>query len=134
MIRRLEFSASTKRDAYRRSGGICEAHLVPMLPAPECKAVLVVGNLYYEHIFPDALNGRNDLDNCACLCKTHWRLKTASYDIPVIAKNNRQRDRARAIKPQNYRPLTGTKRSGIALPFRGGPIDRATGEKWGTRR
>jgi len=132
---RLEFTAPTKRAAFRRSGGACEAHRVPMLPAPECKAALTPGNIFYEHIRPDALAGANDLDNCACLCKTHWRLKTISYDLPVIAKNNRQRDRARGIKPQNFRPLPGTKRSGIAIPLNGSPRNRATGlPLWNLRR
>jgi hypothetical protein len=110
--RRNEFSSTTKREAFDRSGGICEAHRVPMLPVRECKSPLVPGNIFYEHIAPDALNGLNDLSNCACLCKTHWRLKTATYDLPVIAKNNRQRDRNRSIKPQHYAPIVGTKRSG----------------------
>lgn len=127
---RLEFTAPTKRAAFKRSGGTCEAHLVRMLPGSECGARLISGNVFYEHVDPDALDGGNDLDNCACLCKTHWRLKTASYDLPVIAKNNRQRDRARGIKPQNYRPLTGTKRSGIKLAMNGAVLNRATGQPW----
>ena len=106
MSGRLEFSPQIKRLAYQRSEGICECHLVPMLRRPKgCGQKLGVGNVFYEHIIPDKLKSDNSLDNCAALCKTCWKEKTSSYDLPTIAKSNRVRDRARGIKPTRGRRL-----------------------------
>lgn len=121
---RKEFSARVKREVFERSGGLCEAHRVPMLRTTRCRARLTAGNVFYEHIQPDELHGRNDLDNAACLCKTHWRIKTDTHDLPTIAKCNRQRDRNRAIKPDRYPPLPGTFRSGLKHFMAGGWIRR----------
>ncbi len=109
---RRNFPASTKRAAYERSQGTCECHRLPHWPHPVCRAPLGQGNTFYEHIDPDAVGGNSDLANCAVLSKTCWRLKTAILDLPLIAKANRVRDRARAIKPIRSRPLPGTFRSG----------------------
>jgi hypothetical protein len=94
MIRRLEFSAETKRDAFARSGGFCECYLVLWLGRPGgCGGKLSGGNVFYAHITPDAIRQDNSLANCAVLSKTCWREKTSGYDLPVIAKSNRVRDR-----------------------------------------
>jgi hypothetical protein len=121
---RNEFPASIKREAFKRSGGICEAHRVPMLRTTSCRSRLTAGNVFYEHIDPVELSGGNDLSNAACLCKTHWRIKTDTYDLPTIAKCNRQRDRNRAIKPDQYPPIVGTVRSGWKHFLAGGWIRR----------
>ncbi|HWL04527.1 MAG TPA: HNH endonuclease signature motif containing protein [Xanthobacteraceae bacterium] len=124
---RREFSSPVKRAALERSGGTCECYRIPGRPG--CGALLGPGNTFYEHIIPDQLGGEPSLDNCAALTKTCWRLKTDTYDLPVIAKSKRVRDRHRGIKPQHYRALPGSKRSGIKIPFgRGPPIDRRTGQ------
>jgi hypothetical protein len=103
---RLEFTARTMREAWDRSNGICECHRVPMLNRPQgCGQALGEGNTFYEHITPDNIKSDNSLGNCAALCKTCWREKTNTYDKPVIAKSNRQRDRARGIRVQPVRPL-----------------------------
>lgn len=101
---RIGFSASVKRQAFERSGGICECHLMPHIFKVACGAALTSGNTFYEHIDPDAMSGRRDLDNCAVLTKTCWKYKTARYDLPVIAKSKRVRDRVRGI----YKPRTIT--------------------------
>lgn len=135
---RREFPTHVKREAYERSGGICECHLVRQLPTygEGCGLALGPGNTFYEHIDPDALGGLNDITNAAVLCKICWRLKTATHDLPAIAKNNRQRDRiGRGIRANVYQPLPGTKASGIKLSMRPftPPIDRRTGQPWGRR-
>ena len=107
MIRRARnnFSKDTKRAAYERSGGICECHLIPHVFKVACGLRLSPGNTFYEHINPDKISGRNDLDNAAVLTKTCWKIKTATFDLPTIAKSNRTQDRARGIyKP---RSITG---------------------------
>lgn len=106
MIRRYRnnFTAATKRLAFERSNGVCECHLIPHLFKVACGRPLGAGNCFYEHVNPDAICGRNDLENCAALTKTCWKIKTATHDLPVIAKSNRTRDRARGI----YKPRTIT--------------------------
>lgn len=135
MRKRLEFSTKTKRLAYERSGGVCECHRVWQLPTSGkgCGRALSHGDTFYEHIDPDALQGRNDLDNCAVLVKTCWKRKTKTYDVPAITKERHLRDFARAIKERFHRPLPGTFRSGIKLPLNGRPIARATGMPWRPR-
>ncbi len=103
---RLEFTSKTMREAWSRSGGICECHLVPMLKRPKgCGAKLTDGNVRYEHIIPDNFRPDNSLSNCAALSKTCWREKTSTYDLPTIAKAKRVGDRAKGIRKQTSRPL-----------------------------
>lgn len=130
--RRNNFPASVKREAFERSQGICECHLIPHVFKTFCGRPLGSGNTFYEHIDPDKISRNNDLDNCAVLTKTCWSYKTNAYDKPVIAKSNRVYDRARGIRPTVYRPLPGTFASGIKLRMRpyARPIDRRTGREF----
>lgn len=99
--KRHDFSRETKREAWARAGGRCEARLLYGFPgfAKGCVAELgPVGNIYYEHITPDRLGGRPTLDNCAVLCRNCWKKKTAEYDQPKAAKVRRQEDMARGIR------------------------------------
>jgi hypothetical protein len=89
--RRTEFTKDTKRQAFARSGGICECHLIPELRRPDgCGIVLRPGHINYEHIHQDALGGSNDISNCCVLARNCWREKTDTIDLPLIAKSNRQ--------------------------------------------
>jgi hypothetical protein len=97
--RRRNFSNQTKRDAFDRSGGICECHLIPWLKRPDgCGVKLVTGAIFYEHIKTDFHSSDNSLDNCAVLSRTCWKEKTSEHDIPSIAKTKRLIDSARGIK------------------------------------
>ncbi len=71
--RRNNFTAATKREAFERAAGVCECSLIPHVFKVACGCALSPGNTFYEHIDPDAISGRNDLDNCAVLTKTCWR-------------------------------------------------------------
>lgn len=124
MVTRADFSAPTKREAYARSRGRCECHRLPEWPFAHCGRALGEGDTFYEHIDPAAFSGRNDLDNCAVLTRTCWRLRTDTHNIPRVAKSNRQRDRARNIKPHHFRPLPGTVRSGWKHFMNGGWMRR----------
>lgn len=127
---RRNFTSPTKREAFRRSNGICECHLIPHVFDVACGCPLGAGNTFYEHIDPDAICGRNDLDNCAALTKTCWNFKTNNHDKPVIARAKRRHDRFRGIRPNVSRPITGTIASGIKLRIGGGrPLDRRTGRE-----
>lgn len=127
--RRREFTAQTKRDAFDRSGGICECHRIPWLRRPNgCAVKLVTGAIFYEHINTDFHSSDNSLNNCAVLTRTCWREKTSQHDLPSIAKTKRVRDLMRGIRQDFNRPLPGTHRSGIKLPMAGGAFWRDSGK------
>jgi len=134
---RRNFSPATKREAYQRSRGICECHRVWQLRTYRtgCGVKLSPGNIFYEHIEPDRLGGVNDIDNCATLTKTCWKLKTSNYDRPTIDKSKRQHDRARNIKRESFRPIPGSRASGMKVPMdRSGPVYRDSGRPVFERR
>lgn len=137
---RNNFSSETKREAVKRSGGICECHRmakagVPGFMADGCGVHIGVGNTFFEHINTDYHSSDNSIENCAALTRTCWKIKTATYDLPRIAETKRQWDRRFGIKAQSHRPLPGTKRSGIKFSLRpyAAPIDRKTGQPWRSR-
>lgn len=111
---RREFSPLTKRLALARSGGFCECARVPQLPTfgKGCGQRLGEGNTFHEHIICDGLDGDNTIDNCAALVKTCWRQKTDTYDLPVIAKVKRQRDKSFGIRG-TLQPLPGGRSSDL---------------------
>jgi hypothetical protein len=129
--RRNEFTAQTKRDAFERSNGICECHLIPHVFKVACGLPLGDGNTFYEHIDPDRISSRNDLANCAVLTRGCWRYKSNSYDKPTIARTNHRQDRARGIKRAPFNPLPGARRDPFKFKFGSTtPIDRKTGEPY----
>lgn len=126
--RRNEFSVETKRQAFARAAGICECHLIPHVFPQACGLPLSAGNTFYEHIILDRICGRNDLDNCAVLTKTCWRLKTASYDLPLVARVRRREDRHHGIRPAPSLPAA--RRDPFKKTLAGRVVDRRTGEPW----
>jgi hypothetical protein len=127
-FRRREFSKATKREAFERSGGICECHLIPHVFPQPCGRPLGEGNTFYEHIEPSRISGRNDLSNCACLTRTCWRIKTAVYDQRIIARVRRREDAARAIR--NAPTIPGNRLDPRKRKINGLVVDRRTGEPW----
>lgn len=116
---RRNFTNETKRLAVRRSGGICECHLlakagVPGFRLDGCGVQIGVGNCFFEHIEPSYFAGRIDLDNIATLSRTCWKMKTATWDLPKIAKTKRQQNMRFGIRSESSAPIPGSKRS----PFR----------------
>jgi hypothetical protein len=125
MRSRLEFTAATKRAAFARSTGVCECHLIPWLRRPAgCGVKLVAGGMFFEHITPDAIRPDNSIDNIACLTRTCWREKTARFDLPVIAKSNRVRDRHFGTRAEPQQVIVGSKASGWKHRMAGGWIRR----------
>lgn len=128
-FRRREFSKETKRLAFERSGGVCECHLVPWLFPDPCGCALGDGNTFYEHIDPTRISDRNDLDNCAVLTKTCWRIKTAQHDLRVIARVRKREDRAHGIRPDSSLP--GARRDPFKIKLAGRQVvSRLTGRPW----
>lgn len=133
---RQEFPASVKRAAWDRckdANGIARCE--------NCTARLSGANVHYDerrdgefdHAQCDALLGEPTLENCQVLCKTCHGLKT-TQDRKTIAKSNHVRDMARGIRQRQFRPIAGTKASGIAKPFRGDPYSRDSGRPLIERR
>ncbi len=133
---RLEFPSETRRQAYKRSNGICECHRIPWLNRPTgCGVKLGPGNVFYEHITPDAIRPDNSIENCAALAKTCWSEKTATYDLPLIAKSDRQQDRHRGIRPTPRQALVGSRSSNIKIRIGKPPVWRDSGKPlWSDRR
>lgn len=90
---RQEFSAKTKAEAFKRSGGHCEA----------CTRKLFPGDYHYDHDDPDGLTGDATLDNCRVLCRSCHSVKTRK-DVAAIAKAKRRERRQAGIKkPRSIR-------------------------------
>lgn len=129
--RRNNFTNETKREAYARSGGVCECHLMPEIFPVPCGRPLGEGNTWYEHIDPDRISGRNDIENCAALTKTCGRFKSANYDAPTIARVRKREDRSRGIRREPSLP--GSRKDPFKLPLKQSrrmPVDRTTGQPW----
>lgn len=119
---RREFPRKVREAAHKRSGGVCECHRllrVPGLVPGGCGAPLVAGQTYYEHIIADGAGGEPTLDNCAVLTRTCWKIKTAKYDLPIVAKTKRQRAGHIGSRTRSARPMPGSKASGWRKPFNG---------------
>ena len=97
---RLEFSNKIKAAAAMRASGACEG----------CGRRLLTGDFHYDHIVPDALDGKPTLDNCAVLCRSCHKLKTTVEDVPRIAKAKRNFNKARGIrKPSRFQASRNSK-------------------------
>ena len=107
---RSEFSKKTKAQAYERSGGNCET----------CGVKLQIGKFHYDHEIPDAIGGENVVSNCKVVCMACHGVKTATKDMPLIAKMKRQhakhigasRPRPKMQGRQFYKPPPQRKASG----------------------
>lgn len=111
---RREFPARVRAAAFERCGGLCEG----------CQVKLSVGAFHFDHVLPDALSGEPILSNVAVLCKACHGKKTATVDVPQIAKSNRQRA-GYLGKPQSRSPLPGGKGSKWKRTFGKGWVLRA---------
>lgn len=109
---RREFSAATKRAAWDRAGGICECGCgQPFTDHPKERP-------HYDHIVPDALGGRNDLENCQAIRIACHAVKTGDYDIKRIAKARRgEKASKNLIAPKAKIP--GSKGTGWRKPLNG---------------
>jgi len=95
---RKEFPKSVKREALKRSGGLCEAvgELYGLEPGVRCNANLAYG-VHFDHVNGDSNGGKPTLDNCAATCPRCNQYKNNKYDTPRAAKGLRQQDKALGI-------------------------------------
>lgn len=101
---RREFTKPTKREALKRSGGLCEGQgRIYGLSNERCNAPLSYG-VEYDHVVLAANGGDNSLENCAAVCVRCHRWKTSNHDTPMAAKTLRQQDKARGIRKSSTWP------------------------------
>lgn len=119
---RREFSVATREDAWKRSGGACEAEgaAYGLGTDVRCGAdmTLAAVGVHYDHINPDALSKDNSLENCAAVCRRCHDWKTRNRDVPLITDSNRVIKKARGQRKLS-RPMPGSRRSGIRRPMNG---------------
>jgi len=112
---RIEFSKKTRTQAWRRAAGRCEC----------CGAKLFDGDGHaFDHITAVEVSQDASLENCQVLCRTCHKLKTGKHDIPMIAKSNRQRNKAAGIK-KSGRPMPGSRNSDWKKTFNNGWVKRS---------
>ncbi len=126
-MNRREFKRQTKRDALRRSGGLCEARgtMYGLDEGQRCNASLGYG-VEFDHIILDANSKDNSLENCAAVCVKCHKWKTARHDIPKAAKTLRQQDKDRGIR---RRSTFACARSGPFKQKIGGGVVRRVEER-----
>lgn len=120
---RAEFNRKTRRDALKRSGGLCEGSgtRYGLAESVRCNAPLSFG-VIFDHDVPDALAGLNDLDNCRAICTKCNKFKTGKTDIPQIRKADRQKSKNDGTWPPSRTPLKGrgfAKRGELMHPLQG---------------
>lgn len=97
---RLEFGKPVKREALRRSGGLCEGvgPVYGLASGQRCNAPLSHGVEFDHYPLRAADGGGNGLDNCVAACPTCHSFKTANFDTPMAAKGKRVSDKHLGIR------------------------------------
>ncbi len=100
---RYEFSKPTKREALKRSGGLCEAigERYGLEPGQRCNAPLAYGVEFDHYPVPATEKDSDGIENCVAACRKCHGYKTRSFDIPVQAKTKRVSDKHLGIKPKS---------------------------------
>lgn len=95
----VPFPKPVKRDALRRSGGLCEAigALYGLPKEQRCNAPLGYG-VEFDHQILHANSKDNSLENCAAVCRQCHKHKSTRHDTPLAAKTLRQQDKASGIR------------------------------------
>jgi 5-methylcytosine-specific restriction protein A len=111
---KTEFSGTTKKAAWVRCEGQCEHREGTGIDEWRCQKMLRPGDIFYDHIIPDALGGDNTLSNCQVLCRAHHDPKTQKVDVPRIAKMKRQANKhigaTSPKRPWPSRPFSSSRR------------------------
>lgn len=108
---RSEFSKPTKREALKRSCGLCEAvgQLYGLPFGQRCNAPLSRG-VEFDHYPIAATEPDSDgLENCVACCPTCHRFKTSHYDVPAQAKSKRVSDKHLGIRKSSSLQSAGFK-------------------------
>lgn len=116
---RREFPQSVRKLAFKR----CCRNGKPYCES--CGIELVPGNICYEHLQPDGLQGEPTLDNCGVWCLSSCsNTKTHTQDNPRMAKADRVLKAAFGLQAKK-RPMPGSKASGLRRRMNG-QVERRT--------
>lgn len=112
MTGRREFPTSVRREALRRSGGLCEATggRYGLEPGARCSAPLGYG-FEYDHELPDWYGGEPTLENCVVVCRTCHKHATHRVDAPKMAKARRSHAKHLGARAPSRNPLPGSRAS-----------------------
>lgn len=114
---RREFPLAVKRAALARSGGNCECGCGrPFGEHPKERP-------HYDHVLPDFLGGKPDLENCEVLRVECHDAKTFKGDIPRIAKVRREEKRRNGLTAPKQK-LPGSKGSPWKRKMNGAVVRR----------
>jgi 5-methylcytosine-specific restriction endonuclease McrA len=108
---RAEFTKPTKRVALKRSKGKCEAvgHMYGLPRYSRCNLPLSHG-VEFDHVVLEANSHDNSLENCAAVCKSCHKWKTANHDTPMAAKTVRLQDNHSGVGKKRGWPKSKWKR------------------------
>lgn len=95
-LTRTEFPKRVKAEAFRRC---CDTHGQPR--CENCRRELTGGNIIFEHIQADGLDGQPTLENCKVHCKNCAQTKTVKHDNPIMQKADRQLKAAYGIRKKS---------------------------------
>ena len=96
MSGRTEFPKSVRREAWKRSGGLCEMVLAG---GARCNCPLTTGKFAYDHVITDWMGGEAVLSNCQVIC-TPCHTEKTRQDAADIAKAKAPRGHA----PRHHAP------------------------------
>jgi 5-methylcytosine-specific restriction protein A len=118
---RQEFSQKVRKAAFARAcrNGIpyCE----------NCGIELRAGNIEYEHIRPDGLQGDPTLENCGCWCRSSCsRKKTDTEDNPRMAKADMVLKKSYGLQAQKQKIMGAGFRKAKPQRTASRPIERRT--------
>lgn len=120
---RTEFSKPTRRDALKRSGGLCEAEgaMYGLDPGQRCNSPLSYG-VEFDHLLAASNGGDASLANCICACTRCHAYKTRTHDTPRAAKTVRQQDKAIGIRKPSR--MVGSRNSRFKKKIDGTVVER----------
>lgn len=114
---RREFSVSVKKAAFKRSGNRCECGCRrPFTDHPKERPE-------YDHILPDMLDGKPDLENCMVMRIDCHQTKTSTEDMPRFAKVRRG-EKARKNITRIKQVIPGSRASKFKRKISGGTVLR----------
>lgn len=118
MSTRTEFSKPVRREAWKRSDGLCEFILDT---GARCGCALTPGKFAYDHVITDWMGGEAVLSNCQVIC-TPCHTEKTRQDVANIAKAKRLEDtrlgitRPGKIQSQGFRKFAPQRRATTPIP------------------
>lgn len=115
MAKRSEFTARQKYEIFLRNS---KRFGFPVCEAEGCGAMIKAGQYQVDHIKPCWEGGTNDPSNGRLICTPCHSGKSAEESRVTQAADRKGR-KHRGIKKQQFRPMPGTKASGLTKGFDG---------------